>query len=62
MVYEGGYVAVYVRACHCIVTSLQEGYTALHFAALNQHVGVLKCLLDVNCPNPNVLAQVLYFK
>lgn len=61
MMYVGRYVCSCILACHCNVTSLQDGYTALHLAALNQHVGVVECLLDGNCPNPNVLAQVLSY-
>ena len=38
---------------------VQEGYTALHFAALKQHADVVQCLLEGNSPCPDILAQVL---
>lgn len=44
--------------CHCNFISLQEGYTALHFAALKQHADVMKSLLEGNSPCPDILAQV----
>lgn len=40
---------------------VQEGYTALHFAALKQHADVVQCLLEGNSPCPDILAQVLSF-
>ena len=61
----GDYVCIYL-VVNCIswtitlksISCTQEGYTALHFAALKQHADVVKCLLDGNSPHPDFLAQV----
>ena len=44
-----------------LVLKLQEGMTALHFAAMEGHVEILELLLKNGC-NVNVTAGVCYLK